>query len=69
MWEKGEPRKATYQEAFGAEIVLSPALGFALVDHYQVTWALSLANYIDIFQQFFAKSNYALAIAQVQAGT
>ncbi len=49
---------------FVGPLLFLVALGFSLVEHYQVAWTFSLANYIDIFQQFFAKSNYALAIAQ-----
>jgi ABC-type spermidine/putrescine transport system permease subunit I len=40
------------------------ALGFSIVENYQVKWAFSFANYIDIAKQMFAQSNYGLAIAQ-----
>jgi len=40
------------------------ALGFSVVKNYQVVWAFSFANYIDISKHLFAHSNYGLAIAQ-----
>ena len=39
-------------------------LGFWIVENYQIVPTFSLANYIDIGQQMFAKSSYGLAIAQ-----
>jgi len=39
-------------------------IGFWSVENYRAVPGFSLANYIDIFSQFFAKSRYAYAIAQ-----
>jgi spermidine/putrescine transport system permease protein len=40
------------------------ALGFWIVENYQIVPAFSLVNYIDIYQQLFARSSYGLAILQ-----
>lgn len=39
-------------------------IGFWSVDNYQLVPGFSLANYSDIFQQFFTRSRYAFAIGQ-----
>lgn len=39
-------------------------IGFWTVDNYRLIPGFSLANYSDIFQQFFSKSRYAYAILQ-----
>jgi ABC-type spermidine/putrescine transport system permease subunit I len=49
---------------FVAPLVFLIVLGFWLVEDFQVVPAISLENYLDIAQHMFAKSNYALAIAQ-----
>jgi spermidine/putrescine transport system permease protein len=49
---------------FAAPLVFLVVLGFWLVEDFQVVPALSPENYLDIAEHMFAKSNYALAIAQ-----
>lgn len=49
---------------FVAPLAFLVALGFWLVEDFQVVPAFSLENYLDIAQHMFAKSNYGLAIAQ-----
>jgi len=49
---------------FVAPLVFLIMLGFWLVEDFQVVPAFSLENYLDIAQHMFAKSSYALAIAQ-----
>jgi ABC-type spermidine/putrescine transport system permease subunit I len=49
---------------FLAPVIFLVVLGFWIVENFQLTPAVSLANYIDISQHLFARSNYALAIAQ-----
>lgn len=49
---------------FVAPLVFLVALGFWLVEDFQVVPAFSLENYADIAQHMFAQSNYALAITQ-----
>ncbi|HEX2891240.1 ABC transporter permease [Vineibacter terrae] len=49
---------------FVAPLAFLIVLGFWLVEDFQVVPAFSLENYRDIAQHMFAKSSYALAIAQ-----
>jgi spermidine/putrescine transport system permease protein len=39
-------------------------IGFWTVDNFRLVPGFSLANYVDIFQQFFSKSRYVYAILQ-----
>jgi spermidine/putrescine transport system permease protein len=49
---------------FVGPLLFLVALSFSVVENYQVVWAFSFANYLDISKHLFAQSNYALAIAQ-----
>lgn len=49
---------------FVAPLAFLVVLGFWTVENYQLVPGFSLANYIDIAQQFFTGSRYGLAILQ-----